>query len=252
MAQLQTIKNAGDVLGLFNRQHPEWGVTEAARALGIAKSNSHQLLDSLESIGLLHRMVTGRYRLGFRLLVLGQYLLANTAWRDVASRALTELNAQTGETVQLAVLDGGQLIFIKNILSHKTNLQAPEVLPHKNALGWVLLASKPQRVAMAAHKQKPGRKKFMQELNRIATQGFAEDLEKTTCGVCALAAPIRNHNGDVIAAIGLSVTAKKLMGVSPTHKRNLLETAKEISAAIGYNPEFVRDNRAQSRKSGRV
>ena len=107
---LGTFEKARSVLDLYTTEHPEWGVTEAARQLGMPTSSTHVLLSSLAHMGLLHRTVAGRYRLGFKLLALSQVLLANTPWREVAQEEMRELFHQYGETVSLSAFDGGQIV----------------------------------------------------------------------------------------------------------------------------------------------
>lgn len=267
MALLQTIRQAGDVLELFNRQDPEWGVREVARRLVIPKSNAHQLLASLEAIGLLHRMVTGRYRLGFRLLTLGQFLLANTPWRDVAHRALVQTAADLRETVQLAVLDGGNLIYVDKVVGENPNSirsahsnPGNSIPPFSSALGRVLLASKSWRVVQTALERHGGlqmRTKdtitnlevFKSELIHVTRQGFALDLEESTVGVCCIAAPVRNHNGDVIAAISASTKATRAFGMPDSLHESIIAQANALSSTIGFDQEWVSENRGWSRRA---
>ena len=270
MPNLVTIQLAGKLLELFTRDHPEWGARQMARALELPKSSAHQMLASLEAIGLLHRMVTGRYRLGFRLLTLSQNLLVNTPWRDVAHRGLVQLGAALRQTVHLAVLDGGNLIYIDKLLgsdpvavrSAHTNL-GNACNPHSSALGRTLLASKSWRVVTASFERHGGLhantrytitdlEAFKNELNQIARQGFALDLEESRQEVCCFAAPIRNHNGDVIAAIGTSIISTRALGVDADTHDIIFKTANQISRSIGFDPEFVTHNRTQARLMGRT
>jgi IclR family transcriptional regulator, KDG regulon repressor len=268
MPTLQTIRQAGDVLELFTRHDPEWGVREVARRLEIPKSNAHQLLASLETIGLLHRMVTGRYRLGFKILTLGQYLLTNTPWRDVAHRALLQLEAQTAQSVHLAALDGGRLIYVDKILGSSPNAIdslhsdiGNAVAPHASALGRVLLASKSWRVVQGTLEQTSLRAQtphtiivlqaFKSELEQISQQGYALDLEESSLGVSCLAAPVRNHNGDIIAAIGISMQSDRRVPISTFIRDQVILTAEGISRSLAFDPEFVIENRTQSRLAGR-
>src|ERR687890_2760936 len=75
---LRTIKKATQVLDLFSLERPEWGVSEAARALKLPKSTTSELMSSLANQRLLSRTAKGRYRLGWRLFELGQALLDTT------------------------------------------------------------------------------------------------------------------------------------------------------------------------------
>jgi IclR family transcriptional regulator, KDG regulon repressor len=267
MPTLQTIRQAGDVLELFTRQNPEWGVREVARRLTMPKSNAHQLLASLEAIGLLHRIVTGRYRLGFRLLTLGQFLLVNTPWRDVAHRVLVQASTDLFETVQLAVLDGGNLIYVDKVLGEHTNaIRSPSsnpgnsIPPFSSALGRVLLASKSWRVVQTVLEQHGGLlaqmnrtitnpEAFKSELTQVARQGFALDLEGSNPGVCCVAAPVRNHNGDVIAAISVSIAATRGSGIADQLRDAVIAQAISLSSAIGFDQEWISENRRWSRRA---
>jgi IclR family transcriptional regulator, KDG regulon repressor len=269
MPTLQTIRQAGDVLELFSRQDPEWGVREVARRLTIPKSNAHQLLASLETIGLLHRMVTGRYRLGFRLLTLGQFLLANTPWRDVAHRALIQASADLRETVQVAVLDGGNLIYVDKVEGENPNSirsarsnPGNSIPPSSSALGRVLLASKSWRVVQTALERHGGLQAqtkhsitnlelFKSELIQVARQGFALDLEESTIGVCCIAAPVRNHNGDVIAAFSVSIKATRASGLPGPLRDAIIGQAHSLSSTIGFDQEWMIENRRWSRRTRR-
>jgi IclR family transcriptional regulator, KDG regulon repressor len=268
MPTLQTIRQAGKVLELFTRQDPEWGVREVARNLEIPKSNAHQLLASLETIGLLHRMVTGRYRLGFRLLTLGQFLLANTPWRDVAHRVLVQVSTDLSETVQLAVLDGGNLIYVDKILGSNPHAVVSRhsdignaVSPHSSALGRVLLASKTWRVVQGTLGPNGLQERtshtitdlsqFKSELEQVSNQGFALEFEESSLGITCVAAPIRNHNGDVIAAISSSIHSDRTTGIPASVQDRVIQTATLISRSIAFDPEFVIDNRTRTRLAGR-
>jgi IclR family transcriptional regulator, KDG regulon repressor len=217
----------------------------------------------------LHRMVTGRYRLGFRLLTLGQFLLANTPWRDVAQRVLVQASADLLETVQLAVLDGGNLIYVDKVVGeHPNSIRSSSsnpgnsIPPFSSALGRVLLASKTWRVVQTALERHGGLQAqtkhsitslevFKSELGQVARQGFALDLEESTVGVCCIAAPVRNHNGDVIAAISVSVNATQASGISDLLRDALIGQAHSLSSTIGFDQEWMIENRRWSRRAKR-
>jgi DNA-binding IclR family transcriptional regulator len=107
---LRTIEKASEVLALFDREHSEWGVREVAEALGLAKSSAHDLLTSLEQVGLLGKNDEGRYRLGWRLVTLSETLLATTELRREARPIMEELADQYRETLHLAVLDDTKVV----------------------------------------------------------------------------------------------------------------------------------------------
>ena len=84
---LRTVSKIGPVLDLFTVEHPEWGVSEAAEALGVPKSSAHALLSTLADVGLLAATSHIRYRLGWRVLALGETLRATLDLRSAAHPA---------------------------------------------------------------------------------------------------------------------------------------------------------------------
>ena len=88
---LNTVLKAGQVLELFDRANPEWGVSEVAASLDIPKSSAHALLSTLAEISLLRHTETGRYRLGWGLFSLSQMLLDTTEFRREAQREMEQL-----------------------------------------------------------------------------------------------------------------------------------------------------------------
>src|SRR5215211_7584697 len=85
MDVLRTIKKATQILDLFSLERPEWGVSEVARALGLPKSTTSELMSGLADQRLLSRRAKGRYRLGWRLFESSQTLLDTTEFRIEAS-----------------------------------------------------------------------------------------------------------------------------------------------------------------------
>jgi Bacterial transcriptional regulator len=131
-----------------------------------------------------------------------------------------------------------------------------------SALGRVLLASKPWRVVKAALERHGGLQartkhtitnleEFKSELGQVARQGFALDLEESTVGVCCIAAPVRNHNGDVIAAFSVSIKATRASGISDALRDAIIGQANSLSSNIGFDQEWMVENRRWSRRAKR-
>ena len=87
----RTMKKAMWLLDLFSLQRPEWGVSEAAKALGFPKSTTSELMSDLADQRLLSRSTKGKYRLGWRLFELSQTLLDTTEFKNEARRVMEEL-----------------------------------------------------------------------------------------------------------------------------------------------------------------
>ncbi|BDP44092.1 hypothetical protein DAETH_40610 (plasmid) [Deinococcus aetherius] len=171
-------------------------MTQAARALGMSKSSAHALLTTLTQIGLLHRFVTGRYRLGFRVMALNAVLMSHTPWRAVACEEMTHLAEVVRETVHLAAFDGGQVICIDRVEGHPplTETRVGATLPpHATALGKVILAHRPQADIERAFASGPlraytpntitSRDELLSDLARTRERGYALAIEERVTGV---------------------------------------------------------------------
>lgn len=246
---LQTIEKASEVLALFNREHPEWGVREVAEALGLAKSSAHDLLTSLEQVGLLSKNDDGRYRLGWRLVTLSETLLATTELRREARPILEELADQYRETIHLAALDDTKVVYVdklegKQAVRVELTSLGTRLYAHCSALGKVLLAYQPEENVKRIVKIE-GLPRFTpntiteageleRALAKIRKQGYAIDQEEILPDLCCIGAPIYNHTGQVIAAVSMSIPAYRFQRSQAEFRKAVLRTAKLISERLGH------------------
>jgi len=246
---LQTIQKAGEVLALFDRDHTEWGVREAASKLKIAKSSAHDLKSSLAQLGFLNRTEDNRYRLGWRLVTLSETLLATTELRREAHPVMEDLAAQYQETIHLAVLDDTQAVYVDKLEGRQavrvelTSLGA-RLYAHCSALGKVLLAysseAEVKRIIQTAGLPSftpntiTDEEELAQALAKIRKQGYAYDLEEILLDLCCVGAPIYNHTGQVIAAISMSLPTYRFRRSQTEYRDAIVRTAKAISARLGY------------------
>jgi IclR family KDG regulon transcriptional repressor len=246
---LQTIEKASEVLALFDREHPEWGVREVAKALGLAKSSAHDLLTSLEQVGLLGKNDEGRYRLGWRLVTLSETLLATTELRRAARPIMEELAEQYRETIHLAVLDDTKVVYVdklegKQAVRVELTSLGTRLYAHCSALGKVLLAHQPEENVKRIIKVE-GLPRFTantitdaveleQALARIRRQGYSTDQEEILPDLCCIGAPIHNHTGHVIAAISMSIPAYRFQRSQTEFRKAVMRTGKLISERLGY------------------
>ena len=143
-ATLGSVANAARVMKAFTPTEREWGVTDLARRLGIAKSTAHRLLATLTDEGLLEQdPATGRYRLGLVVFDLAAAAQSVDLHEAVLS-PMTELRNRTGETVQVAVLDGREVVYVERLDSPNTLRLFLEVgrrnSAHRTGCGKALLA----------------------------------------------------------------------------------------------------------------
>lgn len=246
---LQTIQKAGELLALYDRDHAEWGVRDAASKLKMAKSSAHDLMNSLAKQGFLTKTEDNRYRLGWRLVTLSETLLATTELRKEAHPVMEELAAQYQETIHLAVLDDTQAVYVDKLEGNQavrvelTALGA-RLYAHCSALGKVLLAFSPKedvnRIIKTAGLPRftpntiTDAEELRQALAKIQKQGYAYDLEEILPDLCCVGAPIYNHSGRVIAAISMSIPAYRFRRSQSDYRDAIVRTAKNISERLGY------------------
>ncbi|HTP07482.1 MAG TPA: IclR family transcriptional regulator [Anaerolineae bacterium] len=246
---LQTIEKASEVLALFDREHPEWGVREVAEALRLAKSSAHDLLTSLEQVGLLGKNEDGRYRLGWRLVTLSETLLATTELRREARPIMEELADQYRETIHLAVLDDTKVVYVdklegKQAVRVELTSLGTRLYAHCSALGKVLLAYQPEENVKRIIKIE-GLPRFTantitdageleQALAKVRKQGYAIDQEEILPDLCCIGAPIYNYTGQVIAAISMSIPAYRFQRSQVELRKAVMRTGKLISERLGY------------------
>src|SRR5262245_17827144 len=120
-AGLQSVRNAARLLREFARDRRELGVTDVARRLDISTSTAFRLLTTLTEERLLERADTGgRYRRGMAMYELGMMVFPHTGLHDAAIPVLANLRHVTGETVQLAILDHLEVVFVERLESPQT------------------------------------------------------------------------------------------------------------------------------------
>ncbi|OZM70086.1 IclR family transcriptional regulator [Amycolatopsis antarctica] len=212
---------------------------QLAEEIGVHKSTVLRLLRTLESHHFVRRDGTRHYRLGSALFDLANQALEDLDIRRAAHPALAGLNLRTGHTVHLATFDDGEVVYIDKFegrhsvrMYSRIGKRAPL---HCTAVGKVLVAAFPEPrrtevadgiayVPMTANTiLGPG--PFLEELDRVAERGFAVDDAEHEDFIHCLAAPIRGAQGEVLAAVSMSVP-KVLLDMP-----GLLALAPEITAA---------------------
>ena len=248
---LGTVRKVADVLDLFTSERPEWGVTEVARALGIPKSSAHALLATMCRIGLLRKTPHLRYRLGWRVLALHRVLLETTEFRAEALPVMQSLVARYGETVHLAALDEGQVVYVEKLEGTRAVRVAvsrvgARLPAHCSAVGKVLLAFRPwsEVQAIVAAQGLPAftprtitsLAQLRAELEQVRQQGYAYDIEEVLPELCCVAAPIRDYAATVVAAMSLSVPAYRFHQHREEYRRAIVHAARQVSENLGYFP----------------
>jgi IclR family KDG regulon transcriptional repressor len=248
---LLTVMRALTILRLFDGKLEWLGVREIARRLDMNSASVHNLLRTLAGEGLLEQHnETKKYRLGLGLVALAGIKLSQMGLVSYATPLMRELMHQTEETTILATLYRDDVLFLARFESShllRVASQMGGTAPlHCSAVGKVLLAfqgsDRIETVLSGSLEQFSARtvtdpSLLREELERIRKQGFAVDFGGYIDGVHAVAAPVQDHSGQVVAALGLVVPASRF----PTDKLSefttkVVQTARQISRALGAGP----------------
>jgi DNA-binding IclR family transcriptional regulator len=247
--RLSSVATAFRLLNAFSEEEVEIGVSSLAKRLGIAKSTVHRLAVTLVAEGILEQNPENeRYRLGINLFRLGALVRQRMNVSNEAKPHLVELRELTNETVHLAILNQNQIIYVYNLESRQAIRARSDVGVRKPAYctaeGLVMLAFQPAEVVddviaeglvpRTAH-TRTDPERMRARLLEIRQAGYALEDEESEIGMRCIAAPVRDANGSVIAAVGVAgpvqrLSKKALAGFVP----NLVRTADAISARLGY------------------
>jgi IclR family transcriptional regulator, KDG regulon repressor len=242
----------------------ETSLTELAHRVGLGKSSVFRLLMTLARRGYVEKNPQSeRYRLTCRLFAVGSSAADRLGLREAANPVMQRLAEETGETVNLGVLDGTRVVNLHKVEGRhllRMHLELGGGLPAQaTALGKVLLAAlKPAEVRrrFRSHRLERltartigNRRSLGTALARIRKQGVALDDEECSLGLRCVAAPILNHLGLVVAALSVSGPCQRLP--DPTLPR-LAESVRAAAQAVSQRLGFTSGSpqRRTHRKSG--
>ena len=244
---VQSVERAVTILELLARLG-EGGVTELAAEIGVHKSTAFRLVSTLEQRGLVEQTEErGKYRLGVGILRLAG---ATTARLDVVQEArpiCRRLSVTTGETVNIAVLSDRAALYLDQFAGSSAlqphNWVGQHIPLHATSNGKVLLSGLPDaevdRIvpSLPAYTDRTvtSRRALKQELSAVRAQGFALAVDELETGLAAMAAPVRNAHGDVIASLSLSGPTFRLDDARIKEVLPLLtDAADEVSHRLGW------------------
>lgn len=248
-ARLSSVANSIRLLTSFSGQEDELGITTLASRLRLAKSTVHRLAATLTSAGFLEQnSETGKYRLGVALFELGALVRRRMDVANEARPKLRELLEKTGETVQLGIVDHYSVLYVYEMESPRAIRMAAAVggrAPlHCTAVGKVLLAFQPadyvkqvidRGLTAYTPKTLTKREAVLGMLDEIRQREHAIDDEESEGGLRAVAAPVRNHTGAVIAALGVAAPVQRMSKKTMhTCVPSVIETANAVSVRLGY------------------
>ncbi|MFF7937365.1 IclR family transcriptional regulator C-terminal domain-containing protein [Streptomyces sp. NPDC007940] len=231
------------VIRAFDADHPELTLSEVARSCGLTRAAARRFLLTLADLGYVR--ADGRaYRLTPRVLELGYSYLSSFSLAQIAEPHLEQLVENTRESSSLCVLDGDDIVYVARVPARRIMTAAITVgtrFPaHATSVGRVILAHLPEeevetRLARAELTPLTGRtivsaELLRTELERVRRQGYALVDQELEEGLRSIAAPVRDRDGEVVAAVNIPVQAGRTTLAAV--RRDLLPALLETVAGI--------------------
>jgi len=232
---------------LASREEPV-SLKEISERTGLHPSTAHRILDDLATGRFIDRPQAGSYRLGMRLLELGNLVKSRLNVRDAALTPMRELHKQIQQPVSLSIRQGDEIVYIERAYSERSGMQVVRAIGgraplHLTSVGKLFLAAdEPQRVrSYATRTGLTGHTKnsitqlaaLERELNKVRQTGVARDEEELEVGVRCMAAGILDDQGRLVAGLSISAPTSRL---EESWLAGLQSVAGKISQSLGYTP----------------
>ena len=232
------------ILDAFRPSTSEMSLNQLAGRSGLAVSTAYRHANELVELGILEAGKRGGYRIGLRLWEIASLAERGLPVREVALPYMLDLYEATHENVHLAVLDGHEALYVektkgRDSISIKSR-EARRLPLHATGVGKVLLAYAPEEfVAEVIARGLTGftphtivaPAQLLRTLAEIRESGFARTQEELTLGTVSVAAPVRDHEGDVVAALSI---------VGRSHRIDPAKLAPAVrTAALGVSRRYT-------------
>ena len=247
--RVRSLSRGLGILALFDAEHRDWSLDEILDRTGMPRMTAYRMVRTLRDEGyLVLDRSTAQYALGPAMLA-GAYL--SESYEELARMALPYLKAlasETGESVTLAVEVRGVVVCADMVRSARPNRQEVAVGrivgDTANAHGKLFAASRPsherRRIVRGRHEQRTPNtltdpEDLGRELLRIRQDDVAYDLEEHDLGTCAVAAPVRDQMGRLVASVAVVVPAGRFRGEARAACAEAVKRAgAALSAFLGY------------------
>lgn len=250
---IASLQRALDILSLFGPQTPELGITDIAKALSLHKSTASGLVYTLQRNGYIAQNPENRrYHLGLQLVERAGVLLDQIEIRKIAMPELEYLRDWSTESINLAILEENQIIYIERLLSEKSlgfrNHIGKRAFPHSTALGKAILSHLPAqeslsilqsyRLASMTPYTITDIDELMKQFLLFRQQGYAVERQENELGGLCISAPIHSFGSAPVAAVSVSIPLSRLDEAKiPTYGAEVVEVARRISGKLGYSLE---------------
>src|SRR6185295_14061394 len=243
---IQVIERMFALIDVLASREEAISLKEISEKTGLHPSTAHRILNDLAVDRFVDRPEAGSYRLGMRLLELGNLVKGRLNVRDAALGPMRELHKLTQQPVNLSMRQGDEIVYIERAYSERSGMQVVRAIGgraplHLTSVGKLFLANDDAqrvrayatRTGLAGHTRNSITElpALERELSRVNQQGTARDDEELELGVRCMAAGIRDDQGNLIAGLSISAPADRL---EEGWLARLKDTAAQISASLGH------------------
>lgn len=220
---VRAVDRALDILLVFLSGSGEYTLSYLAAKSGLEKATVHRLVRTMEARGFVERRVTGRYALGKIFSTLGMLVVESWTLRDLIEPTLVGLVERTRETAFCSILDGSDVLTIASVpglqrlrIAIVPGERGPAAI---TADGKVLLANLPEEEALRLiavetdaypSKNRPWLRKLLAELQTVRKTKVGFDLEEHMPDLRGVSVPLRDHRGEVRAAVTISAPTTRM------------------------------------------
>jgi DNA-binding IclR family transcriptional regulator len=246
---IQVLERSFALLDVLAQHADPMALKDISERTGLHPSTAHRILNDLAAGRFVDRPQAGIYRLGIRLLELGNLVKARMSVREAALAPMRELHRLTNQAVNLSVRQGDEIVYVERAYSERSGMQVVRAVGgraplHLTSVGKLFLAAEPNdrvrayaaRTGLAGHTRNSITQlaALERELDGVRARGLAQDNEELELGVRCVAAGVYDDSGTLVAGLSISAPADRL---EPGWSERVKATAAEISSALGYGAE---------------
>ena len=243
---IQVLERSFALLDVLAQQPEPMALKDISERTGLHPSTAHRILNDLAAGRFVERPQAGLYRLGMRLLELGNLVKARLSVREAALAPMRELHRLTNQAVNLSVRQGDEIVYVERAYSERSGMQVVRAVGgraplHLTSVGKLFLADDDKdrvrayaaRTGLAGHTRNSITQvqALEKELDGGRARGIAHDNEELEIGVRCVAAGVHDDTGRLVAGLSISAPTDRL---EPAWADRVRETAETISRALGY------------------
>ena len=245
---IQVIERMTSLLNALAGYPDPVSLKELSAVTGLHPSTAHRILNDLVLKRFVDKAEAGSYRLGMRLLELGNVVKSRLNVREAALDFMRALHRKTQQTINLSVRQGDEIVYIDRAFSERSGMQVVRAIGgraplHLTSVGKLFLSvddvktvrAYATRTGLAGHNKNSITElaKLERELSLVRARGYARDNEELELGVRCMAAGICDDSRKLVAGLSISAPADRLQ---EEWLEDLVSTANQISAVLGYAP----------------